>query len=42
MMDARLRAAMGHNGRDYIRRSYRWDVIMTKYERMLAQGKAGK
>ena len=42
MMDARLRAAMGRNGRDYIRRSYRWDVIMTKYERMLAQGKAGK
>ena len=33
--DHRLRAAMGANGRDYIRRNYRWDVIIGKYERFL-------
>ena len=32
--DQRLRAAMGANGRDYIRKNYRWDVILSKYERM--------
>lgn len=32
--DQRLRAAMGANGRDYIRRNYRWDVILAKYEKM--------
>ncbi len=34
--DERLRAALGRNGRDYIRRNYRWDVILAKYERMIA------
>ena len=32
--DHRLRAAMGTNGREYIRRNYRWDVILSKYEKM--------
>jgi glycosyltransferase involved in cell wall biosynthesis len=32
--DQRLRASMGSNGRDYIRRNYRWDVIIGKYEKM--------
>jgi glycosyltransferase involved in cell wall biosynthesis len=32
--DHRLRAAMGANGRDYVRNNYRWDVIIGKYERM--------
>jgi glycosyltransferase involved in cell wall biosynthesis len=35
--DARLRAAMGRNGRAYVRRNYRWDVIISKYERMFAK-----
>ncbi len=35
--DERLRAAMGHNGRDYVRKNYRWDVILSKYERMLGR-----
>ncbi len=35
--DPRLRAALGTNGRDYIRTRYRWDVILAKYERMFAQ-----
>ncbi|HVL66662.1 MAG TPA: glycosyltransferase family 4 protein [Vicinamibacterales bacterium] len=32
--DRRLRAAMGSNGRDYVRRNYRWEVILAKYEKM--------
>jgi glycosyltransferase involved in cell wall biosynthesis len=35
--DHRLRAAMGRNGRAYIRKNYRWDVIIAKYERMFAK-----
>ena len=35
--DERLRAAMGQNGRDYIRKHYRWDVILSKYDRMIAK-----
>jgi glycosyltransferase involved in cell wall biosynthesis len=34
--DERLRAAMGRGGRDYVRRTYRWDVILGKYDRLLA------
>jgi glycosyltransferase involved in cell wall biosynthesis len=34
--DARLRAALGQNGRDYVRRHYRWDVVIGKYERIFA------
>ena len=26
--DERLRAALGRNGRDYVRRNYRWDVVL--------------
>ncbi len=37
VVDGRLRAAMGRNGRDYVRRNYRWDVILSKYERMLGK-----
>jgi glycosyltransferase involved in cell wall biosynthesis len=35
--DHRLRAAMGRNGRHYVRQNYRWDVILSKYERMFAK-----
>jgi glycosyltransferase involved in cell wall biosynthesis len=34
--DARLRTALGQNGRDYVRRNYRWDVVLGKYERIFA------
>ena len=34
--DARLRTALGQNGRDYVRRNYRWDVVIGKYERIFA------
>ena len=44
--DHRLRAVLGRNGRDYVRRNYRWDVIISKYERIFArlrqQRKAGQ
>jgi glycosyltransferase involved in cell wall biosynthesis len=35
--DERLRAALGRNGRDYVRRKYRWDVVLGKYERLFAK-----
>ncbi len=35
--DARLREAMGRNGRDYVRQNYRWDVVLGKYERIFAK-----
>ncbi len=37
MIDERLRAAMGHNGRVYVRQNYRWDLVVQKYERMVAR-----
>jgi glycosyltransferase involved in cell wall biosynthesis len=40
--DQRLRAAMGRNGRQYVRQNYRWDVILSKYERMFARLRQGK
>jgi glycosyltransferase involved in cell wall biosynthesis len=41
LADARLRAAMGRNGREYVRQHYRWDVILGKYERMFARLRSG-
>ena len=35
--DEQLRRALGRNGRDYVRRSYRWDVVLGKYERLFAK-----
>jgi len=35
--DPGLRAAMGRNGKAYVNRYYRWDVILSKYERMMAR-----
>jgi len=37
MADRRLRTAMGRQGREYVRRHYRWDVVTGKYDRMLSQ-----
>ncbi len=37
MSDASLRGELGLNGRDYIRRNYRWDVVLGKYERLFAK-----
>jgi len=40
--DSRLRAAMGRNGRDYVRRHYRWDIVLGKYERIFAKVRNAK
>jgi glycosyltransferase involved in cell wall biosynthesis len=34
MGDDRLRRAMGRNGKDYVKRNYRWDLVISKYERL--------
>jgi glycosyltransferase involved in cell wall biosynthesis len=34
--DERLRRAMGRNGKEYVKRNYRWDVILSKYDRLMA------
>jgi glycosyltransferase involved in cell wall biosynthesis len=39
LADTRLRAAMGRNGREYVKRNYRWDVILSKYDRIIAKVK---
>jgi glycosyltransferase involved in cell wall biosynthesis len=35
--DPRLRASLGRQGREYVRKNYRWDVILAKYERMFTK-----
>jgi len=35
--DPGLRVAMGGNGRAYVKEHYRWDLVMTKIERMVAK-----
>jgi glycosyltransferase involved in cell wall biosynthesis len=40
MGDERLRRAMGRNGKEYVKRNYRWDVILAKYDRLIAAAKA--
>ena len=34
--DDDLRAAMGRRGRAYVRANYRWDVVLGKYDRLIA------
>jgi glycosyltransferase involved in cell wall biosynthesis len=37
MTDETLRATLGRNGSEYVRRNYRWDVVLGKYERLFAK-----
>ena len=37
MRDANLRKEMGRHGKAYVNRFYRWDIILSKYERMMAR-----
>jgi glycosyltransferase involved in cell wall biosynthesis len=37
LSDDRLRAGMGRNGRTYVKQNYRWDVILSKYDRLIAK-----
>jgi glycosyltransferase involved in cell wall biosynthesis len=40
--DEGLRAALGSNGRDYIRRACRWDIVLGKYDRVFASVRGGR
>jgi len=40
--DERLRAGLGRNGREYVRKHYRWDVVLGKYERLFAKIRSAK
>ena len=35
LADDRMRDRMGRNGKEYVKRNYRWDVIMSKYDRLI-------
>jgi glycosyltransferase involved in cell wall biosynthesis len=35
--NARLRDALGHNGRNYVRQQYRWDHVLGRFERLVAR-----
>jgi glycosyltransferase involved in cell wall biosynthesis len=39
--DAGLRRAMGRNGQQYVERNYRWEVILAKYDRLIAGVRQG-
>lgn len=40
--DERLRAAMGRNGSEYVRRHYRWEIVLGKYELLFAKIRSGR
>jgi glycosyltransferase involved in cell wall biosynthesis len=40
--DEPLRGALGRNGREYVRRHYRWDVVLSKFERLFAKVRAAR
>jgi glycosyltransferase involved in cell wall biosynthesis len=42
LSDERLRQTLGRNGRDYVRRNFRWDVVLGKYERIFAKVKGAR
>jgi glycosyltransferase involved in cell wall biosynthesis len=42
LSDERLRQTLGRNGRDYVRRNFRWDVVLGKYERIFAKVKSAR
>lgn len=42
MTNADLRTALGRNGRKYVRSQYSWDVILTKYDRLLSAVTGGR
>src|SRR6185295_3410055 len=35
--DEQLRSGLGRNGRDYVRRNYRWEAVLGRYERIFAK-----
>jgi glycosyltransferase involved in cell wall biosynthesis len=37
LRDDKLRTAMGRNGIDYVGQNYRWDVVLSQYERLFVK-----
>jgi len=37
LRDDALRARMGRNGKTYVNRNYRWDLILSKYEKLFTR-----
>ena len=37
MKDAKLRATLGRNGKQYVNKNYRWSHVLRKYERLFAR-----
>jgi glycosyltransferase involved in cell wall biosynthesis len=37
LRDEKLRAAMGRNGKAYVNKHYRWDLILSKYEKLFTR-----
>ena len=35
LADQRMRDRMGRNGKEYVKRNYRWDVILSKYDKLI-------
>ena len=35
LADERMRERMGRNGKEYVKRNYRWDAIMAKYDKLI-------
>ena len=35
LADERMRDRMGRNGKEYVKRNYRWDVILSKYDKLI-------
>jgi glycosyltransferase involved in cell wall biosynthesis len=39
MSNSRLREALGHNGREYIRQNFRWDAVLGRFDRLVARAR---
>lgn len=37
MSNARLREALGRNGREYIRQNFRWDAVLGRFDRLISR-----
>jgi glycosyltransferase involved in cell wall biosynthesis len=42
LTDAGVRTSLGRSGREYVRRNYRWETVLGKYERVLAKVRSTK
>ncbi|HVZ23550.1 MAG TPA: glycosyltransferase [Vicinamibacterales bacterium] len=40
MSNVRLRQALGHGGREYVRQNFRWDAVLGRFDRLVSRVKA--